>query len=226
MVASAAVVEENKLLGEITFNYKKQHSTIMLPVIEQLITSLGLDINDMDGFACAAGPGSFTGLRIGAATIKGLCHGTGKPLISVPTMDGLAFNMAYASGIICPMMDALRDNVYTCLYRWEGDGLYKMEEYMAVHIDELVEKLKIYKDNMVFLGDGVLIHEKRLKDEFGDNAMFAPVHLNMQKASSIASIALKKLEKGETDDYMSFAPFYLRKSQAEREYERLHGGAC
>jgi tRNA threonylcarbamoyl adenosine modification protein YeaZ len=195
-----------------------------MPIIDKLLMSLELDINDMDGIACAAGPGSFTGLRIGAATAKGLCHGTGKPLIGVPTLDGLAYNMAYSDSIICPIMDALRDNVYTAAYRWAGDELSRLYGYNAVSITELVEKLKEYKEKVIFLGDGIFVHRERLQEELGQNAVFAPVHLNMQKASSVAAAALKRLKNGDTDDYLSFAPFYLRKSQAEREYEKCHGG--
>lgn len=226
MVASAAVVDDTKVLGEITFNYKKQHSTILLPMIDKLLKSLELDIDDVDGMACSSGPGSFTGLRIGAATIKGLCHGAGKPCIGVPSLDGLAFNIPYARGIVCPMMDALRDNIYTCMYSWQNGGLFKLEEYMAVHIDELIEKLKKYDDSIIFLGDGMFIHENKLREQLKDKALFAPPSLNMQRASSIASIALSRLKKGEVDDYMSFTPFYLRKSQAEREYESRHKGGC
>jgi len=223
IVASVAVVDESKLLGEITFNYKKQHSTILLPMIDKLLKSLELEVSHMDGIACASGPGSFTGLRIGAATAKGLCHSVGKPLIGVPTLDGLAFNLAYTRGIICPIMDALRDNVYTSLYRWEGGSFIKAEDYMALYIDDLIEKLKVYNEDVIFLGDGVSVHRQRLSDELKDAALFLPPHLNMQKASSIASIAIKRLEKGDIDDYLTFAPFYLRKSQAEREYDKAHG---
>jgi len=224
MVASVAVVDESKLLGEITFNYKKQHSTILLPMIDKLLKSLEIQITEVDAIACASGPGSFTGLRIGAATAKGLCHGANKPIIGIPTLDGLAFNLAYSRGIICPIMDALRDNVYTSIYRWEGDGLFKVQDYMAVHIDEIIEKLKVFNEKVIFLGDGVPVHEEKIKDELSINASFAPVHLNMQKASSIGALALRRLQKGDLDDYLSFAPFYLRKSQAEREYDKRHGG--
>lgn len=226
IVASAAVVDEEKLIGEITFNYKKQHSTILLPLIDRLLSSLDMDIKDVDGIACASGPGSFTGLRIGAATAKGLCHGAGKPLIGVPTLDALAFNAACCSGIICPIIDALRDNVYTSLYRWERGGLYKFEDYMAVHIDELIEKLKGYGSPVVFLGDGIFIQREKIERELGGNASFMPPNSNMARASSIAVLAMKRLKENKTDDYLTFAPFYLRKSQAEREYEKAHGGSC
>ena len=224
IVASVAIVDENKLLGEVTFNYKKQHSIIVMPMIDSLLTSLEIDIADIDGIACASGPGSFTGLRIGAATAKGLCHGAGKPLIGVPTLDALAFNIAYYSGIICPIMDALRGNVYTSMYRWAGDGLFKFEDYMAVSLDELMQKLKEYNENVVFLGDGIFIYKQKIQEALKEKALFAPPHLNMQRASSVASIGIKRLIEGNVDNYLNFAPFYLRKSQAEREYEKKHGG--
>jgi tRNA threonylcarbamoyl adenosine modification protein YeaZ len=224
-VASAAVAEENRLLGEITFNYKMQHSTILMPMIDRLLSSLEMDVRGVDAIACASGPGSFTGLRIGAATAKGLCQGSRKPLIGVPTLDGLAFNTAYSRGIICPIMDALKDNVYTSLYRWEGDGLFRLEDYMAIPIGELIEKLKPYNESVIFMGDGVFVQRERLSKELGPYAVFAPVNNNMQRASSIAAIALKRLRDGDIDNYMEFAPFYLRKSQAEREYDRKNGGS-
>lgn len=226
IVASTAVIDENKLLGEITFNYKKQHSSVLMPMIDKLLTSLDMDVSDVDCIACSSGPGSFTGLRIGAATAKGLCHGAQKPLVGIPTLDGMAFNLAYARGIICPIIDALRDNVYTALYKWEGDGLFKLEDYIALSMDELLQKLKEYNENIIFMGDGVFIHKDKILAELKNDALFAPVHLNMQKASSVAALAAKRFAEGSFDNYLTFAPFYLRKSQAEREYDKKNGGTC
>lgn len=223
-VASATVVDEEKILGEAILNLNKQHSTMLIPMIDNLLSSLDNDIKDMDCIACASGPGSFTGLRIGAATAKGLCHGAGKPLIGIPTLDGLAFNMAYSKGIICPIIDALRNNVYTALYRWEEGNLKKFEDYMAIPIDELVEKIKAYNDDAVFLGDGVFVHRERLKEGLSSRAQFAPPHLVMQRASSTACLALKRFAANDMDNYLDFTPFYIRESQAEREYEKAHGG--
>lgn len=225
-VASAAVADEKKIQGEIILNLNKQHSMVLIPMIDDLLSSLGVDIGDMDAIACASGPGSFTGLRIGAATAKGLCHGAEKSLIGIPTLDGLAFNMAHSKGIICPIIDALRNNVYTALYRWEGNILKKLEDYMAVSIEELIEKIKTYGDDAVFVGDGVFVHRGRLEEGLGGRAAFAPQHLVLQRASSLACLALERLKKGDVDSYMDFVPFYLRKSQAEREYDKAHGGTC
>lgn len=224
MVASAALVDDERILGEILFNYKRQHSTILVPMIDRLMSSLETDIKEVDCIACTSGPGSFTGLRIGAATAKGLCHGAGKPLIGVPTLDSLAYNLAYTAGIVCPIIDALRDNVYTALYRWEDGDFNRITDYMAVSLNELSERLKAFGENVIFLGDGVFVYEKALQERLGSMAQFAPRALLLQKASSAAYIAMKRLVSGDTDDYMEFAPFYLRKSQAEREYERARGG--
>lgn len=224
IVASAAVIDEQKLSAEMIFNYKKQHSTILMPMIDRLLKSLELDISDVDGVACAAGPGSFTGLRIGAATAKGLCHGAGKTLIAVPTLDALANNIPLCAGLVCPIMDALRDNVYTALYRWDRGIMDRKSDYMAVPVDELIQKLSGIGECVTFVGDGVPVQRERLAGELGERARFAPVHLMTARASSLGEIALQRLREGRTDDFMTFAPFYLRKSQAEREYEKRRRG--
>jgi universal bacterial protein YeaZ len=117
--ATCSVLSEEKLYGEITFNYKKQHSVILMPMIDNLLKNIHMDINSLDGFVVSKGPGSFTGLRIGAAVIKGLSQGSGKPFSAVSSLDALAYNLAYTSGIICPILNALRGNVYTVLYKFQ-----------------------------------------------------------------------------------------------------------
>ncbi|HBM76357.1 MAG TPA: tRNA (adenosine(37)-N6)-threonylcarbamoyltransferase complex dimerization subunit type 1 TsaB [Clostridiaceae bacterium] len=223
-VASVAVVDNTKILGEITYNYKRQHSTILIPMIDRILSFLDITVKDVDCIACSSGPGSFTGLRIGAATAKGLCHGADKPLIGIPTLDSLAFNMAYANGIICPIIDALRGNVYTAVYRWEKDWLKKQEDYMAISLEDLMAKLKLYDEDVILLGDGIFAYREKIVEMLGSRAKFAPVSMNMGRASSIAALAIKRYEKGSFDDYMSFVPFYLRKPQAEREYDKAHRG--
>ena len=106
--ASCAVLEDSKLLGEINFNNKKQHSIILMPMVDNLLKNLQLSVTDLDGFVVSKGPGSFTGLRIGMSMIKGLSQGTKKPFVSVSSLDALAYNMAYSQGIVCPILDALR----------------------------------------------------------------------------------------------------------------------
>lgn len=217
--ATCAVLDEYKLFGEITFNYKKQHSTVLMPIIDRLLKDLNIDINSLDGFVVSKGPGSFTGLRIGAAVIKGLSQGTGKPFIGVSSLDALAYNLYCTSGIICPILDALRGNVYTALYNFDNDNLNIISKYMIISINDLIELLNRQNKPVYFLGDAVPKFKEKLTSRIED-VHFAPVHLNVIKASSLGELGLKLLNSGLKDDLYTFAPFYLRKSQAEREYEK------
>lgn len=216
--ATAAIIDEDKLLGEITFNYKKQHSTIMMPMIDNLLTSTDLSIEDIDGFVVSKGPGSFTGLRIGMATIKGLAQPTGKPFVSISTLDALANNLFFSTGVICPIMDALRGNVYTNFYKVCNGSLEALGESEILSIEELINKLKNYNEPIHFIGDGTYKFKETLAENL-NNAYFAPTHLNLVKASSLGEIGLRRLKNGEKEDVFTSAPIYLRPSQAEREYE-------
>lgn len=217
--ATCAILDDEKLLGEITFNYKKQHSVITMPMIEYLLKNLHLSIKDIDGFVVSKGPGSFTGLRIGAATIKGLSQGTGKPFVSVSSLDALAGAMAYTNGIICPILDALRDNVYTALYKFEQGTLKPILDHSAMSLMELLQIIKSKNEDVYFIGDCTDKFRHEILSQI-PNAHFAPTSLNVVKASCLGEIGMSLLKSGIYDDIYSFAPIYLRKSQAEREYER------
>lgn len=220
--ASCAVISSEKLLGEINLNGKKQHSIILMPMIDELLKSLKLSLEDIDGFVISKGPGSFTGLRIGMAVVKGLSQGTSKPFVSVSSLDALAFNLAYTEGLICPILDALRDNVYTALYTFQNKELVKLTDYMAVHIDELIEMIKTYDKKVTFIGDAVDKFKEKLKNDLNDS-LFAPSHLNLVRASSLGELGIKLMNSNNFDNIYNSAPIYLRKSQAEREYEKKMG---
>lgn len=220
--ASIAILEEDKLLGEMTFNYKKQHSVILMPMIDTLLHNLSMNIDDIDGFVVSKGPGSFTGLRIGMATIKGLSLGTDKPFIGVSSLDALAYNLFEIEGIVCPVMDALRNNVYTCLYTYEKGKLKVISDYMAVSIEDLANLLNSYDKKVYFIGDATYKYKSLLQSKV-NNCTFAPSHLNLARASSLGEIGLKKIQLGFKDDLNNSAPIYLRKSQAEREYDKKMG---
>ena len=217
--ASCAVIDDGRVLGEIVFNYKKQHSVILMEMIDSILKNLKLDISDIDAFAVSEGPGSFTGLRIGAAAVKGMSQGTGKPLVGISTLDSLAFNMAFTSGIVCPIMDALRGNVYTALYEFDGEVLVRKSDYLAISVDELIELLDEKKSTVCFIGDAVPLYRVKLSSNVR-HARFAPLHLNVAKAASLAELGRIKMEDKGASDLHAFAPFYLRKPQAEREYEK------
>ncbi|MCB2293207.1 tRNA (adenosine(37)-N6)-threonylcarbamoyltransferase complex dimerization subunit type 1 TsaB [Clostridium algoriphilum] len=216
--ATCAILDDNKVLGEITFNYKKQHSQILMPIIDELFRNTEMSIVDIDGFVASKGPGSFTGLRIGMATIKGLSQGTKKPFVTVSTLDSLAYNLAYTDGIICPILDALRDNVYTALYTFENCELNRISDYVNISIDELINMLKEKDCNISFVGDGTVKFKEKLITHL-PKVYFAPAHLNLAKASSLGELGLNLLSNGTFDDIYASVPIYLRKPQAEREYE-------
>lgn len=216
--ATAAVINDDRLLGEIIINHKKQHSVIMMPMIDTLLKNCGLTISDVDGFALSNGPGSFTGLRIGMSTIKGLVQSTNKPFIMISSLLGLANNLYNTNGIICSVIDALRGNVYTNSYRFENGVLTALGEDELLSVEEIVEKYKDSNEPITFIGDGTYKHKDKLLSSI-KNASIAPCHMNVCKASSIAYAALPKLKEGESDNVLSSAPVYLRKCQAEREYD-------
>ncbi|NLY44174.1 MAG: tRNA (adenosine(37)-N6)-threonylcarbamoyltransferase complex dimerization subunit type 1 TsaB [Clostridiaceae bacterium] len=220
IVATVAILEDDKLIGEYVLNHKKTHSQKLMPIISEIMLSAELKASDIDVFAVAIGPGSFTGLRIGVATVKGLAHAVNRPVVGISTLDGLAYNMPFCRHIICPIMDARRRQVYNALYRWVDDDLMIIEAPRALALEQLIQELKEKNEKVVFTGDGVEAFKDMLSAGLGDLCAFAPASVRMQKASSIAQLALRKALRGETESYLTLAPFYLRKSQAEREYEQ------
>lgn len=220
LVASVAVVSGETVVAEFTVNNKKTHSQTLLPMVEQVVRFAGVDLGEMDAVAVAAGPGSFTGLRIGAATVKGIGMVLDKPVVPVPTLEGLAYQMAESDGIICPILDARRNQVYTGIYRICGGELETLECQAAMDIRELLGKLGEYKETIHFLGDGVPVFQSVIRDEFDGCVSFAPAHLSRQRAAALAVLGEKYYRAGKTVRAADYRPFYLRKSQAEREREK------
>ena len=169
LVASIAVVEEGPAeevtVAEYTVNYKKTHSQTLLPMLDEVSQMTELDLDSIDAIAVAAGPGSFTGLRIGSATAKGLGLALQKPLIHVPTLHGLAYNLCGTDKIVCPILDARRGQVYTGIYEFDGNELVVLNDQMAVSIEELGEKLQAYGREIIFLGDGVPVFREALEEK-------------------------------------------------------------
>ena len=169
LVASVALVEDDVLIGEYNVQYKKTHSQTLLPMLDELKKMVELDLNTVDAIALAKGPGSFTGLRIGSATAKGLGLALNVPLVEVPTLDGLACNLYGTDKLVCPIMDARRNQVYTGIYEYrkeEGNPLrYRLQEILsqcAISIEEIAEKLNETEREVIFLGDGVPVYSQRL----------------------------------------------------------------
>lgn len=217
-VSSVAVCDGAELLCEYTLNNGNTHSETLLPMIENALASLKMDVDDVDVFACSAGPGSFTGVRIGAATIKGLAFAKDKKCVGISTLDALAENLRGVSGIICPVMNARRSQLYNALFSSDGNTLVRLCPDRAVSVDELRAELceKYQGEPIYFCGDGYSIAFDAIKCE---NVANTPKLLRNQSAYSVALVALEAIENA-TDEEFSDSDLratYLRPSQAERE---------
>ena len=224
LVASVAVLEDGRLVGEYNIQHKKTHSQTLLPMLDVLRQMVELQLDSVDAIALAAGPGSFTGLRIGSATAKGLGLALDKPIIEIPTLDGLACNLYGTDKLVCPIMDARRNQVYTGIYEYRREltetvkyELHCLKEQCAVPIEEIADKCNSYGREVIFLGDGVPVFEQQLKDMMKVPYGFAPAHMNRQRAASFGLLAEKYYKEGRIVSASNHAPVYLRMSQAERE---------
>jgi len=222
LVASVAIVEDGVTMAEYTANFKKTHSQTLLPMIDEMVSLLGIELSTIDAIAVSGGPGSFTGLRIGSATAKGLGLALDKPLIHVPTLDATAYNLYGTSALICPIMDARRNQVYTGLYRFKEDFEIVMEQD-AMDMGELIEKLNSMGERVIFLGDGVPVYEAQIREKMTAPFSFAPAHVNRQRGASVAALGSVYYAEGKTETAKDHKPDYLRKSQAEREREEREG---
>lgn len=217
LVASVAVAEDDNLLAEYTVNYKKTHSQTLLPMLDEIAKMIELDLETIDAIAVAGGPGSFTGLRIGSATAKGLGLALKKPLISIPTVDGIAYNLCGCGDLVCPLMDARRSQTYTGLYEFHGRDMEILAAQRAVGIEEIIEIVNSFERDVVFLGDGVPVFRDYIVSHCQVPFWFAPAHMNKQRASALAVLAQQYYAAGRVETATAHRPDYLRLSQAERE---------
>ncbi len=213
-VSTVAVCHGEKLLSEITINTGNTHSQTLLPAVEQALKMSELTVNDIDLFACNTGPGSFTGVRIGVATVKGISYGKNKPCVSVSTLDALAYNLIGVNGIICPVMNARRSQVYNALFRCESGVINRICPDRALSIADLDLELSSLEEPIYLCGDGYDITAKGFKETA---VCYVPQKYRYQNAYSVAQVALGKYQKGEYVSDAELVPIYLRPSQAERE---------
>ncbi len=221
LTASVAIVEDELTIAEYTVNYKKTHSQTLLPMLDEIVRMTEQELGTVDAIAVAAGPGSFTGLRIGSATVKGLAQALNKPVVSVPTVDGLAGNLYGTDKLVCPVMDARRNQTYTGLYEFvKKEETYEMhciEEQCAVDIKEIIEKINALGREVIFLGDGVPVFADIIRELVSVPYSFAPNTCNRQRAAVIGWIGMQLFSQGKYESAVEHAPEYLRLSQAERE---------
>lgn len=221
-VASVAIWEQGKIISELTVNNKKTHSATLLPMVDQMMKMSEKSPADFDAIAITRGPGSFTGLRIGAATVKGLGLALDLPVIPVSTLECLAMNVSETHDLICPIMDARRSQVYTAVYEMKDGGLLEVIKEEPLDINDLINKVKVLDKNVLFLGDGVTVYRSVLEEQLKEKAGFAKEHNMVQRASSLAVLAKDRWEQRVSAK--DFHLEYLRASQAEREWKEEHQG--
>lgn len=221
--ASVALLRDGALLGEYFQNSGQTHSRTLTKMAEDLLQNCDLTPKDVQAVAVAAGPGSFTGVRIGVAAAKGFCWGRQIPCIGVSTLEAMAVGSAHLKGLICPVMDARRSQVYNALFESDGANLCRAAEDRAISLEELGAELKKVEKEKFLVGDGASLCYNTLRDEIPDLTLL-PEHQRFQRAGAVALAALPRLLAGETPSAASLQPNYLRLSQAERErLERMAG---
>lgn len=216
ITASCAVIEDGEVKAELSTKHGKTHSQKILPMIKITLSMLDKELREVDLFAASVGPGSFTGLRIGVVTIKGLAYSLKRPVCGIPTLDALAYSMPDFNGIISPMLDARNNQVFTAFYRKMNGSLDKIDNDSGVTISEWINKAGEFKENILVLGDAVDLHLIKLKDTFGDNIVFSQQAMSFPRASATALMAEEAYHNNKMATAFELEPFYLRKSQAER----------
>lgn len=215
MLGGVAVMEADAgLVVELRLNVRAEHSERLLAETDRALRMAGLKMADIDVLAAAAGPGSFTGLRIGLGTVKGLSFATGSPVVAVPTLEALAWNLPHSEGPICPVLDARKKEVYAGLFLREADGLKRLVGERALKPAELVASVRDY-ESVIFTGQGAFLIRGILEEALGGRALFAPAHLAVPMPSSVAHLGLLKAGRGEFSDPSTLRPLYMRKSEAE-----------
>ena len=217
IVASAAIVTEDTVLAEYNTDYKKTHSETLLPMIDSLMKMTETDVNDLDAIAVAKGPGSFTGLRIGSATAKGLALAADKPIIEISTLEAMAYQLYGSKSVICPMMDARRHEVYYGAFRFEGEKLVRLLPDDAAPASDVIEKLNVLGESVMLTGDGIPVNRTALEQGLNIPYELAKPFQNRQRAAALGILAVEYASEGRFVSSFEHAPVYLRVSQAERE---------
>jgi tRNA threonylcarbamoyladenosine biosynthesis protein TsaB len=212
-----SIVSENGVLAEYTLNIEVTHSERLMSTVDRVLKDTGFTLANIDGYGVSIGPGSFTGLRIGLSTIKGLAITTGKPVAAVPTLKALAWNIPFPHYPVCPLLDARKKEVYAALYRHDGRN-YIQE--MPDAVISLAEMAGTITGDVLFTGEGARLFAVDIKKIFGGRAHFAPLSSSVPSAASIAEIALMMLKNGQQTDPDALVPMYIRRPEAEVEWEK------
>ena len=217
MLGGIAVIDNaSGLFSEVRLNVKSTHSERLMTEIDHILKQSGVAITDIDVFAVAIGPGSFTGLRIGLSTTKGFSFATGKPIVAVPTLEALAWNLPYCPYPVCTMLDARKKEVYAAVFQWKEEDFTRLMEETSVKIDVLLENIdRLSQGKVIFTGEGALLYKERIIGAMKEEAVFPPHEKMMPSPANVASIGMQKALKGEFSEPLSLVPFYIRRSEAE-----------
>jgi len=216
------LIEDEDILIEYTINgLKKKHSSILVPAIKDLLKTIDLKMEEINGIAVSIGPGSFTGLRIGLGVAKGLSYSCSLPLLGIPTLEAMAFPLTKIPHLICPILESKKDEIYDVVFRG-GDSLHRVMDYKCEDIQSLLTRLSSLKEKIIFLGDGIKKYRDIIKEKIGKDALFIDSQSNLPVATNIAFLGLNKLKKREEDNISTLSPFYLRKSEAEIVWEKKY----
>lgn len=217
---SIGLIDDGSVISEYLLNTALTHSERLLRSIEYVLNQGGCTIDDLDGWALSLGPGSFTGLRIGVSTIKGLAFASQKPVAGVPTLDALAANISPTPYLICPILDARKGEVYTSCYRYEkGDILKRLTAYQAIGPEDLVKNIE---EKAIFLGSGVKSYGDALRKAIPALAIFVPDPFNLPHGSVVARLGLDQFRRNDVLDLPTFTPIYVRASEAEIKWIEKH----
>jgi len=219
-VAGVALLDDHKLLREDFVNFKKTHSETLMPMVDETLRACELALNDLSAIAITIGPGSFTGLRIGLAAAKGLSLSSGVPLIGLSTLDVLAHNLSYTDSLICPLLDARKQEVYTAFYNGSENYPQRMSPDLACSPQELAEQAlqkadETAKESIILLGDGFAPYADFFIQALQDRLRIPPLHLMLPRASALGSLACQRLAQKDFDDALTLRPVYVRLSEAE-----------
>jgi len=217
--ATVAIMEDERLLVETVINHQRTHSEKLLPMVEAALKDCGLKPKEIDVFAVTLGPGSFTGLRIGIAAIKAMAQALGKATVGISTLDALAWNLPYVHEMICPIIDAQRDRVYTASYRWGQQGMVRLSEYEILEVAELIKQIKETGDRTIFVGDGIERFQGQLEAGLGALAVFPPKAWQFPRGTALGELARAAVERGDLVPAQDLLPIYMRLSQAEKQFE-------
>ncbi|MDO9288298.1 MAG: tRNA (adenosine(37)-N6)-threonylcarbamoyltransferase complex dimerization subunit type 1 TsaB [Thermodesulfovibrionales bacterium] len=223
MLGGIAIMDDLTLIAETRLNVKATHSERLMTEIEHCLKQSSLKISDIDVFAVAIGPGSFTGLRIGLSAVKGLSYATGKPIVSVPTLDALALNFPCSRYPVCTMLDARKKEVYAALFEWDNDNFKKLINEISINPEEFMRNvlLRGEYDKIIFAGEGAVIYKDKIIEVMGEKAIFASPEKTVPSPANVAYIGFKKALRGEFSEPVSLVPIYIRRSEAEVKWRDL-----